>query len=103
MSEREEEGEIAIKISYLRRKAILDELWEAGRTIDHLKDHLWYMLFQKEKRSLEEVKLTAHLISAAYQGIKTRFERLGVGYDAFVSLDHGPEAINAEIPETTKL
>lgn len=103
MCEKEDQGEIAIKISYLRRKNILDELWEAGKTIDHLKDHLWYMLFQKEKRSLEEVKLTAQLISAAYQGIKTRFERLGVGYDAFVSLDYGSEVVNAETQETTKL
>ena len=103
MCEKEEQGEIAIRISYLRRKNILDELWEAGRTIDHLKDHLWYMLFQKERRSLEEVKLTAQLITAAYAGIKTRFERLGEGYDTFVALDHGPEATDAEAQETTKL
>ena len=88
----------------MRRKKILDELWEAGRTIEHLKDHLWYMLFQKEKRTLEEVKLTAQLIAAAYQGIKARFERLGNGYDSFVLLDHGSEETSDYgTTETTKL
>ena len=103
MSEKEDQSELAVKINFMRRKNILDELWEAGRTIDHLKDHLWYMLFQKEKRTLEEVKLTAQLIGAAYQGIKARFERLGHGYDAFVSLDHGSETPDTEATETTKL